>query len=345
MIDLRSDTLTLPTSEMLKTILTAQLGDDGRLDDNGRGEDKTVNQLEDTAAALIHKEAGLLCVSGTMGNQVALLTWCRPGDTALINDLQHLDKSEKTAFDPRFGQLKKETYSLDTQFQPDLREIEEKLKKDNISLLCLENTHNYTGGTCITPDSLKAIHDIAQQYQVPVHMDGARLFNAAVYLKVPAWKLCQYVDSVQFCFSKGLGAPIGSVLCGTKDFIKKAKDTRKLMGGAMRQAGIIAAPALYALEHNIDCLREDQDNCCYCASLLTNLKKVKVQEHVETNILMLDLKDSGISPKEFCTRAKDKGLFIRPILDTFVRLVFYRGITRKDAFDAASIIRELDAEL
>ena len=345
MIDLRSDTLTKPDKAMLETILTAPLGDDGRLDVKGRGEDPTVNKLEDTAAALIGKEAGLLCASGTMGNQTAVLTWCRPGDTALINDMQHLDRSEKTAFDPRFGQLKKATYRLDADFQPDLKDIEAALKKGGIKLLCLENTHNYSGGTCITTETLAKISQLAKAYKVPVHMDGARLFNAAIYLGVPAKEICQYVDSVQFCFSKGLGAPIGSVLCGTNEFIQEAKKTRKLLGGAMRQAGIIAAPALYALEHNIPRLKEDHENCALCASLLGSLKKVGLQKKVETNILMLDMKNTGITPQEFCDRARTKGLLIRPIIDTWVRLVFYKGITRKDAEEAARIIRELDAEL
>ena len=345
MIDLRSDTLTKPDRLMLETILNAPLGDDGRLDSEGRGEDPTINTLEDMSAELVGKEAGLLCPSGTMGNQAALLTWCRPGDLVLISDLQHLDRSEKTAFDPRFGQLQKTTYPMDETCQPDLAVIEEKLKAGNVMLLCLENTHNYTGGTCITVERMKAIHDLAQKYNVPVHMDGARLFNAALYLKTTAKELCQYVDSVQFCFSKGLAAPVGSVLCGTKAFIKKAKDTRKLLGGAMRQAGIIAAPAIYALQHNIARLQEDHDNCALCASLLKGLKKVKVQQNVQTNILMLDMVDAGITPQEFCDRAKAKGLWIRPIINTSVRLVFYKGINRKDAEGAAAIIREIDSEL
>lgn len=345
MIDLRSDTLTLPTKEMLETILSAPLGDDGRLNANGRGEDPTVNKLEDKASHMVGKEAGLLCPSGTMGNQAAVLTWCQPGDTALINDMQHLDVSEKTAFQPPLGQLNKKTYSLDENYQPRLNQIENVLKEGGISLICIENTHNYSGGTCITIDTMKQLHDVAAMYGVPIHMDGARLFNASLFLDVPASEICQYVDSVQFCFSKGLGAPVGSILCGTTEFIHKAKQTRKLLGGAMRQAGIIAAPALYALEHNISRLKEDHENCAYCAQLLGTLKKVRVQEKVETNILMLDMKDAGISPQKFCDMARDKGLLIRPIIDTWVRLVFYKGITKKDAAGAAQIIKDIDAVL
>ena len=345
MIDLRSDTLTLPDRPMLETILTAPLGDDGRLNANGRGEDQTVNKLEDMAATITGKETALLCASGTMANQVALLTWCRPGDTVLVDELQHLDRSEKTAFDPRFGQLKKVLYKFDSDCMPDLYDMEEALKSNTVKLICIENSHNYTGGTCITLERMAAVYRLAQKYRVPVHMDGARVFNAAAYLEVPVKELGCYVDSLMFCTSKGLGAPVGSLLCGSSEFIRKAKNTRKMLGGAMRQAGIVAAPSIYALEHNVERLKEDHENALYCASLLTELKKTIVQKNVQTNIMMLDVKGTGITPEEFCKRAKVKGLLIRPIIGTFVRLVFYKGITRHDAEQAAAIIRAIDAEL
>ena len=344
-IDLRSDTLTLPTQPMLATILTAELGDDGRLDANGRGEDKTINKLEDMAAAITGKEAALFCCSGTLGNQAALFTYCRPHDIVLVDELQHLYGSEKTAFDSRFGQMQPLFYKFDADFMPDLSDLEDKLKNNNISLLCLENSHNFTGGTCVNLERLAAIRKLADKYQVPIHMDGARLFNAAAYLKVSAKDICKYVDSVMFCVSKGLGAPVGSLLCSTKSFIDKAKETRKLLGGALRQGGIAAAPAIYALEHNIERLSEDNANAVLCASLLTNLKKIKVQTSVQTNIVMLDLADAGITPVDFCAKAKDLGLLIRPILKTSVRLVFYNAITADDAIAAADIIKKLDNEL
>ena len=345
MIDLRSDTLTLPDRPMLETILSAPLGDDGRLDAEGRGEDATVNKLEDMSASLTGKEAALFCVSGTMGNQAALLTWCRPGDTVLVDELQHLDRSEKTAFDPRFGQMKKAFYKFDADSMPDPADMERALKGNSVKLICVENSHNYTGGTCITPERMAAVRRLADKYGVPVHMDGARVFNAAAYLGVSVKELAQYADTLMFCVSKGLGAPVGSLLCGPKDFIGKAKDTRKLLGGAMRQAGVIAAPAIYALKHNVERLSEDNENAAYCASLLTGLKKTLVQKNVQTNIMMLDVKNAGVTPQEFCERARGKGLLIRPIINTSVRLVFYKGITRRDAERAAAVIREIDAAL
>ncbi|MDY3869005.1 MAG: threonine aldolase family protein [Pyramidobacter sp.] len=345
MIDLRSDTLTLPDAAMLQSILTAPLGDDGRLDAEGRGEDATVNRLEDMAAQVTGKEAALLCASGTMGNHSALLTWCRPGDTLLIDELQHLDRSEKAAFDPRIGQMKKVTYTHDADAMPDLADIERKLDENPVKLLCLENTHNYLGGMCIDAPRMAEIHELAARRGVPVHMDGARLFNAAAYLGVDVKELTRHVESVMFCVSKGLGAPVGSILCGSREFIREAKNTRKLLGGAMRQAGIIAAPAIYALEHNVERLKEDNENAQLCASLLRGLNKIKVQERVQTNILMLDVADAGVTPQEFCERAKAAGLLIRPIIGTSVRLVFYKGISRVDAENAAAIIRGLEAAL
>jgi len=344
-IDLRSDTLTTPDKEMLETIMTAELGDDGRLDAQGRGEDRTVNKLEDMSAQLVGKEAALFCCSGTMGNQAALFTYCKPGDIVLVDHIQHLYGSEKTAFDSRFGQMQALFYKFDISSMPDLGDLEDKLKNNDVKLLCLENTHNFTGGTCTNLERLAEIRDLADKYQVPIHMDGARLFNAAAYLQVSAKEICSYVDSVMFCVSKGLGAPIGSLLCGNTEFIIAAKNNRKLLGGALRQAGIAAAPAIYALEHNIERLSEDNKNAVLCASLLQDINKIKVQSNVQTNILMLDLEEAGISPEEFCARAKNAGLLIRPILKNSVRLVFYKGITEEDAKESANIIRKLVSEL
>lgn len=343
MIDLRSDTLTMPDEEMLKSILSAPLGDDGRLGPDGRGEDATINRLEDMAAEITGKEAALLCCSGTMGNQVALMTWCNPGDKVIIDELQHLYRSEKTAFDERFTRLRPVFYHLDKDCMPDPEELEP-LMKEGASLLCVENTHNFTGGTCTTPERMAEIRTLADRWHVPVHMDGARLFNAAAFLGVPVKELCQYADSVMFCVSKGLAAPVGSLLCGSREFIRKAKGVRKLLGGALRQGGIIAAPAIYALEHNVDRLKEDNENAAICAAHMAGLKNIHLQDHVQTNILMLDLKDAALSPEAFCERAKEEGLLIRPILDTSVRLVFYKGITREDVVKAAEIVCRLDEE-
>lgn len=345
MIDLRSDTLTLPDKEMLETILTSRLGDAGRLDAKGRGEDLTANELENFASTLTGKEESLLFSSGTLGNTTAILTYCNPCDNVLVDEIQHIYISEKVAFDEKFGQLKPITYKLNDKNTPDINDLITKMNENNIKLLCIENTHNFSGGTCVNLEELREIYTLAKEFNIHVHMDGARLFNAAVSLGVEAKEICKYTDSVMFCISKGLGAPLGSLLCGNKEFIEKSRKTKKLIGGNMRQAGIIAAPGLYALKHNIERLKEDNANAKYTADSLKDLRKTKVQEDVQSNIVMLDVEKTGLTAEEYCKKAKEKGLWIRPVLKDTVRLVFYKGNTKEDVTGAIKIIKEIDASL
>ena len=310
MVDLRSDTISMPTREMLETILEAKLGDDGRTDSKGRGEDLAVNELEDLAAEMTGKEAAVLFPSGTQGNTSAILAYCRPGQKDNLPDLD------------------------------DMRRI---LESQEIALLCIENTHNFSGGTCVPLERMKAIHELAKEFGVPVHMDGARMFNAVVALGVEAREMCKYVDSVMFCISKGLGAPIGSLVCCSEAFSMKIRDKRKLLGGAMRQAGVIAAPGMYALTHNIERLAEDNANAAYAAEQLKDLKNTKVYGKVMSNIIVLDANGLGLTPGEYCGKAAEKGLLIKPVLKDKVRLVFYRDISREDTEKAVAIIRELDS--
>lgn len=347
MIDLRSDTLTMPDRSMLETILSAPLGDDGRTDSQGRGEDATVNRLEDMAAGLTGKEAGILMPTGTFGNTTAILTYCRPGDAVLVDEEQHILLTEKFVFEPALGQLTPVCYHLDGRHMPDPEEIDHLLEQSGAKLICLENSHNFSGGYCIDLSTMAEIRRVANSRGAAIHLDGARLFHAAAHLNTTADQICQYVDSVMFCVSKGLGAPVGSLLCGSKKFCAQARMTRKLLGGVMRQAGVIAAPAIYALEHNVQRLQEDIDNAKLIHEKLQGkLKKLRMQEEVQTNILMLDLSDAGIKADAFCARAKELGLYIRPIRnDVRVRLVLYKGITRQDAEAAADILLELDKSL
>ena len=213
MVDLRSDTISMPTREMLETILEAKLGDDGRTDSKGRGEDLAVNELEDLAAEMTGKEAAVLFPSGTQGNTSAILAYCRPGQKVMVDEMQHIYLSEKVVFAPSIGQLEPVTYKLDQDNLPDLDDMRRILESQEIALLCIENTHNFSGGTCVPLERMKAIHELAKEFGVPVHMDGARMFNAVVALGVEAREMCKYVDSVMFCISKGLGAPIGSLVC------------------------------------------------------------------------------------------------------------------------------------
>ena len=345
MIDLRSDTLTLPDEEMLKWILSAKLGDDGRTDANGRGEDETVNELEDMASNMLGKDEAVLFPTGTLANTTAILTCCKPGDKVLVDEIQHIYLSEKVVFDSSVGQLVPVIYKLNASSTPDIENLRELLESNEIKLLCVENTHNFSGGTCLPVNELKKIYQLAKEYNVHVHMDGARLFNAVVSLGVDVKEICKYTDSVMFCISKGLGAPIGSLLCGSRECIKEARKKRKLLGGSMRQAGVIAAPGIYALKNNIQRLAEDNNNAKYVAEQLKNLKKAKVLGSVQTNIVVLDVSNTGITSEEYCNRAKELGLLIRPVLKGKVRFVFHKGVNLQDAVEAVNIIKHLDESL
>ncbi len=345
MIDLRSDTLTLPSREMLETILTAKLGDDGRRDENGRGEDKAVNELEDFVAELTGKDEAVIFSSGTLANTAAILTCCEAGDKVLVDQMQHIYVSEKVVFEENFGQLIPLVYRLNEKHTPDIDHLRSLMEEEKIKLLCIENTHNFAGGACIPLDELKEIYNLAKEFNIHVHMDGARLFNAAAGLDVAVEEICQYADSIMFCISKGLGAPLGSLLCGDKDFVKEVRNKKKLLGGNLRQAGIIAAPGMYALKNNIDQLKVDNSNAKYVADNLRDLRKTRVQEDVQTNIVLLDVSESNLSPGEYCALAKEKGLLVRPVLGDKVRLVFYNAISRADSLKIVDIIKEIDKSL
>ena len=345
MIDLRSDTLTMPSKEMLETILLAKFGDDGRKDAEGRGEDPTVNELEDLASFLTGKEASALFSSGTLANSAALLTYCAPGDMVMVDSLNHIYRSEKVAFDQRFGQLIPLLYPLTKSGKPDLEGMRELLSRNPVKLIVVENTHNFAGGVCLDERDLSGIRKLADEFQVKVHLDGARLFNAAASTGLSAKKLCGDVDSVMFCLSKGLGAPLGSLLCSSREFMRKALDTRKLLGANMRQAGVMAAPGIYALENHLPSLLDDHAHAQMLAEHLKALRKAKVQENVESNIVMLDVTNAGVTAEEYCRRAKELGLLIRPVLENSVRLVFYREITLENTIEAIRILKELDESL
>ena len=345
MIDLRSDTLSMPCKEMLQTILSASLGDDGRVGVDGKGEDATVNELEYMAAELTGKESALIMNSGTMANTVALVTHCTAGDKVLLDPLQHTYRTEKIAFDKNFGQLQPIFYDLTKEGLPCLTSVKEHLQKESIKLLCVENTHNSLGGKALPLDMLQKIRDIADTADIPVHMDGARLFNAALALKTRVKEICKYPDTLMFCLSKGLGAPIGAVLCGSREFIDKARGQRKLLGGNMRQAGIIAAPGIYALQNNVQGLQIDHDNASLLAKGLSDLQVLHVVAEPESNIVMLDTFDTGLTATEVANLLKKAGLWVLTSGDRQVRLVFYRGITHEMTVQAIEIVKTVDREL
>jgi threonine aldolase len=342
LIDLRSDTLSVPTDEMLGSIRTARLGDDSR---DG---DPTVLELEALAAGMLGKEAALLTVSGTMSNLVAMRTHAEPGGAAIVEQSAHLYGME-------FGGIAAACGLLVLPVPGRLGALDPEGLKSAVrragagfpspGLVCLENTHNAAGGTAIPVDHLEMCCAIARAHGLPVHLDGARIFNAAVALGVDACVLARASDSVSFCLSKGLSAPVGSLLLGSSSFIARARKVRRALGGTMRQAGIIAAPGLIALRTMIDRLAEDHENARLLASRLSAVPGLKVDlETVQSNIVNLDVQPLGINAAVFVRHLEMAGVRGLPGMSTVVRFVTYRGIRRADIEQAAGIIRATAAQ-
>jgi len=297
-IDLRSDTITHPTPEMRKAIFEADVGDDVY------GEDPTVNRLEAMAAEMMGKEAALFTTSGTQSNLIAVLTHTKHGDEIIVGDQAHMLWYELGSA-ATLGGVTIRTLPNDSCGRFSLDDIDRTIRDKDIhypetTLLCLENTHNRCGGTILTPDYTDEVCDLAHTRGLKVYLDGARIFNAAVALGVPACRLTQNVDSVGLCLSKGLSAPVGSLLCGNKDFIERARKFRKMLGGGMRQAGIIAAAGIVALETMVDRLAEDHANATRLAEGLSNIEGITLaQDEIATNIVMFDLSPESSTAEFF----------------------------------------------
>ena len=328
-VDLRSDTLTVPTEAMRAAMREAEVGDDGRVDAEGRGGDPTVNRLEDYAAELLGKEAALFCPSGTMANLVALATWCDRGDAAALEPDLHVFRTEKSPFMEKFLGIQPVFYSRGAEGMPEVASFASACATSGIKLACVENSHNFGGGICVSLARQQALVAAARKAGIPVHMDGARLFNAAVALGVDAAYLAACADSVMFCLSKGLGAPFGSVLCGTREFIAKARQTRKLLGGGMRQAGIMAAAGLVALRTGIERLAEDHENARHLGAALAAYDEF-VLTPVQSNIVMLDISASGRSSEWFEQKLAPLGLLAKGMGKDHLRLTTYNGVRRQD---------------
>ncbi|MBU0491366.1 MAG: low-specificity L-threonine aldolase [Chloroflexi bacterium] len=324
-IDLRSDTVTLPTRAMREAMYHAELGDDVY------GEDPTVNALEAQAAAMLGHEAALFVVSGTMGNLVAILTHCGRGDEAIMGDECHTFHYEVGGA-AALGGVPIRTVPNGHDGLPALADIEAAIRPDDIHdpptrLLCLENTHNRCGGTAIGPEPFRAACDLAHRHGVAVHLDGARIFNAAIARGCPVRELVAPADTVMFCLSKGLGAPVGSLLAGPADFITRARKNRKMVGGAMRQVGVLAAAGLVALDQMVDRLAEDHEHAQLLAHGLAAIPGVHIDpSRVHTNIVIFEVTD----PLAFLQRLQAEGVLGVYFGGQMVRLVTHYGITRAD---------------
>jgi threonine aldolase len=327
-IDLRSDTVTQPTAAMREAIYKAEVGDDVYGDDN------TVLELENYAAQLVGKEAALFVPSGTFGNQLALFTHCKRGNEVILGDDCHIVVHEVGAASVIAGVQLRTVNSIKGEMNP--KEVKKKIRheEDDIhypgtGLVCLENAHS--NGRVISLSNMKEIYDIAKGEGVPVHLDGARLFNAASYLDIEPKIITAYCDSVMFCLSKGLCAPVGSMLAGSKKFIDKARKGRKLMGGGLRQSGFLAAAGLIALKEMRERLKEDHENALYLAERLSEIPGIKVNnENIHINMVFFDMKDTKVNPIELVKYFFEKGIKINPDENGEMRFVTNYWVSRED---------------
>jgi threonine aldolase len=338
-IDLRSDTVTLPTKEMLEAIMRAKLGDDVY------GEDPTVNQLQEMAAEKMGKEAALLVPSGTQANLTSLMSNCKRGDQILLESESHIYWYEVGGVSAIAGLL---PWPLETSVGVfNLDELEAAIRPKNIhypelTLICIENTHNRHGGTIITPNQLKATSTVAKQHSIRVYMDGARIFNAAVGLGVDPKEFTKHVDNLMFCLSKGLSCPVGSLIVGTHEFIEKARKIRKILGGGMRQAGIIAAPGIIALEKMTTRLKTDHENAKLLAEKLSKISGIEVDlSKIQTNIVTFILTDSAINDNTFIGELKENGILGLTQSKNKVRLVTHLGIEKEHIEKTAVTIEKI----
>ncbi|GIV15802.1 MAG: threonine aldolase [Armatimonadota bacterium] len=332
LVDLRSDTVTVPTPEMRRAMANAEVGDDVY------GEDPTINRLQERAAELLGKEAALFVASGTMGNEIAIKVHTRPGDEVLIDEDCHIVKWElgAAAF---ISNVQLHTLPNHRGIVP----VEEYTKRihpgdDHVPptrLICLENTHNAAGGVVLPLEYMREIWQLAQRHSVAVHLDGARIFNAAIALGVAAKELAACADSVMFCLSKGLACPVGSMLCGSRAFIEESRRVRKILGGAMRQAGILAAAGLVALDTMIDRLAHDHARARRLAEAIANMPGFSVDlQTVQTNMVYVHTKQPA---RRIVQQLEMLGVLCLDVFPHTIRLV-----THKDV-DDTGITHAIDA--
>jgi len=339
-IDLRSDTVTLPSPKMRQAIFEAELGDDVF------GEDPTTNRLEELAAERMGKEAGLLVASGTMGNLISILTHCARGDEVILGDQSHTFRYEAGGIAALGG-----VHPFTVANRPDgtmaLDDMAAAIRPDDVHfprtrLICLENTHNRCRGAVLTPEYIQSVADLAAEGALGVHMDGARIFNAAVALGVDVRELTRSVDSVTFCLSKGLAAPVGSVVCGTAEFIGAARRIRKALGGGMRQCGIIAAAGIVALEEMVERLAEDHANARRLAEGIARIEGLSVDlDSIATNMVYFSLSTDRLTCEQLLDRLKQRGLLCLALRPMGFRMVTHYGIEAADIDSALDIIADV----
>lgn len=337
LIDLRSDTVTKPSQGMMDAMMNAVVGDDVY------GEDATVNELQRRCAELTGKEDALFVPTGVMGNQLAIKAHTIQGDEVIVESESHILNYETGA-----ASIISNVQLLPVQGENGIMYVEQIKKitrpKDYYfpmtRLICMENTHNRAGGIIQPIDVIEEISLFARTYGIKMHLDGARIFNACVETGVSIKEYSSHFDSINFCFSKGLGCPIGSILCGDKETIRMAHKWRKIIGGGMRQAGFLAACAIYALDHNIDRLKEDNDKAKAFAKILSEVEWLNIDpEMVQTNIVVFS--SSTHSKDDILTKLSEKGILLSSGSYENIRAVFHLDVTMEETIQAANMLKEL----
>jgi threonine aldolase len=337
-IDLRSDTVTRPSAAMRAVMCNAEVGDDVF------GEDPTVNQLQSKVAALLGKEDALFVTSGSMGNQLSIKVHTQPGDEIIVERGAHIFNYETAGG----------AFLSSVQVHPvdgirgvlNVEDVKRAIRPrvyymPPTRLFCLENTHNRAGGTIYPLENIKGLHALAAEEGIAMHLDGARLWNASSVTGISPREYASFFDSVSVCLSKGLGAPVGSVIAGTKSFIEQARRYRKIFGGGMRQAGILAAAGIYALDHNRERLREDHEKASYLAGELARTPGLTVDlESVQTNIIIIGVETSGKMPEGILASLRTRGVLLSMGNYMGLRAVTHLDVTMEQVKEAALVIRE-----
>jgi threonine aldolase len=339
-IDLRSDTFTQPTSTMREAMANAEVGDDVF------EEDPTLQKLEKLAAKKLGKEAALFVPSGTMGNLISVLTHCQRGDEILLGDRSHIFVHEVGGI-AALGGVHPRTIPNNPDGTLSLELIENSIRHSDIHypptrLICLENTHNFCQGAPLSPEYMDSVRKLADKYELNIHLDGARLFNSAVAQDNEVEALTRQVDSVMFCLSKGLSAPVGSLVCGNRDFILRARKFRKMVGGGMRQAGHLAAAGIISLENMVDRLKEDHQNSKNLAEKLVSINGIELEQpNVKTNIIFFKLNPDLMDGESFVNKLEDKSIKILMTDPGVFRAVLHREVSAEQVETVAQTIKAI----
>ena len=341
MIDLRSDTVTLPTNEMKQFIMDSPLGDDVY------GEDPSVNLLQKKIAKIFNKESALFVPSGTMANLISVLTHCNRGDEVILGNKSHIFFYEAGGISA-FGGVHSHQINNNDDGTININDIVSAIRKKGddhfpkTKLICLENTHNACYGSPINTDFFNEVKNIAKKHNIPIHLDGARIFNAAIALNKSVDELTKDCDSVSCCLSKGLSAPVGSVILGNKNFISKAKSLRKALGGGMRQAGLIASAGIFSLDHMINRIKDDHSNAKILASELNLIKNLEINlNQVHTNIIFLYNRDKTLSNQNLLLSLEKNNIKIDYKGNSKFRLVTHSGFRKEDINAVIKVFRKI----